>query len=232
VRVFLLLCELAGSKIAAELWLGGEMLKRLCVLVGLLASVANAANILTNPDFSAGNTGFSSQYSLGANLVPEGNYTVGANPHDHSGFAPSFGDHTTGTGLMLMANGHPFATAYVWRETLPVAQGTVYTLSGWTASFGHATSLDPSPAVLRFTINGTIVGNVNVSNVPGTWTSFSHTWNSGGAVIADIRIADLNAASNGNDFALDDLGFAPIPEPCAGAMLACATVLIGARRKR
>lgn len=62
-------------------------------------------NLIANPSFSLGNTGFTSSYTYTTNLWPEGTYYIGANPTTyHSSFA-SCGDHTTGTGLMMIVNG-------------------------------------------------------------------------------------------------------------------------------
>ena len=67
--------------------------------------LSQGVNLLTNGDFSAGNTGFTSQYTYSpGNLLHEGTYTVDNNPHNDSIYGASFGDHTTGKGLMLIAN--------------------------------------------------------------------------------------------------------------------------------
>lgn len=64
------------------------------------------ANLITNSDFSLGNTEFSSGYTYDtSNVTWEGVYTVGANPQLYHRGATSFGDHTTGSGMMLIANG-------------------------------------------------------------------------------------------------------------------------------
>src|SRR6202008_2603979 len=63
--------------------------------------------LVTNGDFSAGNTGFSSNYILGTGgsygaVSNAGTYSITTNPKlAHSNFA-IFGDHTTGTGNMLV----------------------------------------------------------------------------------------------------------------------------------
>ena len=61
-------------------------------------------NLVANGDFSLGNTGFTSQYVYTTNLFPEDTYVVGDNPNHFHPQGANFGDHTTGTGLMLIAN--------------------------------------------------------------------------------------------------------------------------------
>jgi len=41
--------------------------------------------------------------------------------------------------------------------------------------------------------------------VASLWQPFSVTWNSGSSASAAIRIVDLNAVLDGNDFCLDDI---------------------------
>jgi hypothetical protein len=176
-------------------------------------------NVVTNGDFSAGNTGFTSQYafkdlSSGAPgckcvLVPESDYGVGTNPNDyHSAFSAPNGDHTTGTGNMLIVNGAPTANVQVWAENIPVIPNTDYVFSYW------ATSVSPSnPATLQFTINGTQLSTITLSATAsvGTWQYFSTTWNSGSLNGSyQIALVNQNTVASGNDFAVDDIVFAPV----------------------
>lgn len=173
-------------------------------------------NLIVNGDFSQGNTGFVSGYTNSTDLGPEGTFTVGTNPANyHAAGVASFGDHTTGTGLMLIANGAVTPNVTVWQETVSVQPGTSYHFTGWAREWG-GTSTDPSPAVLHVEINAQAAGADY--HVPATvlqWSQFSFTWNSGAATTATIRIVDLNTVANGNDFVLDDLSFAPAA-PAAG----------------
>lgn len=173
-------------------------------------------NLLVNGDFSQGNSGFASGYTNSTDLGPEGNFTIGTNPANyHAPGVASFGDHTTGSGLMLIANGAVTPNVTVWQETVSVQPGKSYNFTGWAREWGGTTT-DPSPAVLHVEINGQAAGADY--HVPGTvtqWSQFSYTWNSGAATTATIRIVDLNTVAGGNDFALDDFSFAPAV-PAAG----------------
>ena len=92
---------------------------KLGIRTGLVAFALShaSANSVINGDFEAGNSGFTSQYVYTAvagglatggeapHFAGEGKYAVGSNPqHFHPSFV-SFGDHTTGHGLMMIVNG-------------------------------------------------------------------------------------------------------------------------------
>ncbi len=62
-------------------------------------------NLIVNGDFSQGNTGFLSNYTLSTSGNQEGTYTVAGNP---ASWDPGFSnctDHTGGNGNMLLVNG-------------------------------------------------------------------------------------------------------------------------------
>ena len=80
-------------------------------------------NLIVNGDFSAGNTGFQSQYTYNAtSVVNETVYTVGPNPADFSPYVASFGDHTSGSGLMMIVNGGSVPTQAGGKKPFPYRQ--------------------------------------------------------------------------------------------------------------
>ncbi len=169
-------------------------------------------NLVSNGDFSLGNVGFTSSYTWSAppsTVLLEGDYSVYTNPNlVHSGFT-SFGDHTTGTGNMMIINGGPTPTD-VWCETIPVLPNTDYDFSAWIANSSSVT-VPPDVPILQFKINGVLIGTpTTISSPPGTWTNFFQVWNSGVNTVATICIYDLNTTSSGNDFVLDDISFREI----------------------
>jgi gliding motility-associated-like protein len=138
------------------------------------------------------------------NLFPEGFYDVIDNPNDdHSGFA-ACGDHTGG-GNMLVVNGSGTPNFDVWCQTVPVTPNTLYVFSAWVT-----TVVSSAPAVLQFSINGATIGpTFNAPNQNCIWQNYFRTWNSGPSTSATICIVNQNTAQSGNDFALDDIVFAP-----------------------
>ena len=88
-------------------------MNRVLLLVILISCFASAGaladsgvNVVQNGDFEAGNTSFTTTYSHDPIASAAGVYFVGSNPNSFSpSFPSSLHDHTTGSGLMLMANG-------------------------------------------------------------------------------------------------------------------------------
>jgi len=166
-------------------------------------------NAVTNGDFETSPnhyTGFTSSYTKDTqNLYTEGDYAVITNPHnEHANFA-SFGDHTTGSGYMMVVNGASVANINVWSEPISVVKNTTYVFSVWGTSV-----TTQNPGHLTFSINGTQLGNIQLSSTTGQWQNFTVRWSSGSNTTANISIVNLNTASNGNDFALDDISFSPV----------------------
>jgi len=159
-------------------------------------------NLVFNGDFSAGDTGFSSDYTyLSAGLSGTGDYMICTNPNAYYSGWPSIGDHTTGTGNMLVIDGSETLGANFWCETIPVTSGTEYVFSVWIASLQLPLPSD------EVTINGTAIGTFTASSTVGAWTEYQVTWNSGSATSANICMTDLNLSGMGNDFTIDDISF-------------------------
>ena len=159
------------------------------------------ANLIVNGDFESGNTEFSTDYGFSpGGIRTDGTYHVLTDPSSAHSEAASYGDHTSGSGLMMAVNGSPSSGLIVWSQTLTVTPNTDYHFSAWISSWVSA-----SPATLRFLINGESIGVFTAPAISGVWQQSTATWNSGSSTSATIQIFDLNTAHTGNDFALDDL---------------------------
>ncbi|HNB82261.1 MAG TPA: hypothetical protein PLP14_09205, partial [Chitinophagaceae bacterium] len=105
----------------------------------LTIQAVTPVNLIPNGDFSQGNTLFSSSYVYGTGgpwglLSNEGQYAIATNPNStHINFA-SFGDHTTGTGNMMVVNGAGTPNVNIWCETINVNPNTWYDFSAWGAT--------------------------------------------------------------------------------------------------
>jgi hypothetical protein len=195
------------------------------------SSFNTATELVINGDFEAGNTGFTTpltngnQYtyvtdnpSVNDELNPEGLYGVGTSGRNyHSDFWGV--DHTTGTGNFMIVNGFPGSPQpIVWQETVTVSPNTDYYFSAWAISLNNAGNY----AKLRFSINGVQIGfqaqlTAGTKSDDNPWKPqdrFYGRWNSGTSTTAVISIVDLQTATSGNDFGLDDISFgtlAPAP---------------------
>ncbi|MDO9375067.1 MAG: PKD domain-containing protein [Ferruginibacter sp.] len=163
-------------------------------------------NLITNGNFTSGNTAFTSQYSFAANNTTEGEYFVGANPQTWNASLSACTDHTTGNGNMILVNGAPGADVNVWTQTVAVTPNTNYAFSTWIQAL-----FPPNPAELSFSINGGNLGTLITAALPTcTWKQFYTTWNSGNNTTATIAIVNKNTLVQGNDFALDDIEFSAV----------------------
>ena len=173
-------------------------------------------DLVANGDFSLGNTLFASNYIVPVTPGPfgllsnPGTYLVTTDPNlGHTNFL-SFGDHTTGTGNMMVCNGSAVANDIVWTETISVTPNTNYNFSAWVASVYNTTA--GNEAQLQFSINGSLLGTAfSAPFTGGVWANFATNWNSGVSTSAVITIVDQNFTAPGaNDFALDDIFYQQI----------------------
>ncbi len=170
-----------------------------------------SADLIANGNFSLGTSDFSSSYSIGTGgtyglLSLASTYCVSTNPSTaHTAF-PSFGDHTSGNGPMLLVNGSGVPNSSVWCQNVTVTPNTDYNFSTWVATC--VASSNAELAKLQFSINGSLLGSTfSPSITSGQWLPFYATWNSGNSTSASICIVNQNTELNGNDFALDDIFF-------------------------
>lgn len=169
-----------------------------------------ADDLIVNGDFESGNNAFTSAYTYTpGDIYTEGTYDIIPNPaNSHPDFAPCT-DHTAAPGTnMMVINGTGNPNTVVWCQTVPVTPGTQYAFSAWATSI-----VSSSPAVLQIFINGVQIGvTTTLSSATCVWSNLTAMWSSGSASSAVICIVNQNTALSGNDFAMDDLVFAPVCE--------------------
>jgi hypothetical protein len=181
------------------------------------AGVSNA-NLLTNGTFESGNAGFSSAYVYSpGNIQPEGTFDLVQSPtqsHPQPTVA-RYGDHTTGTGLMLAVNASPTAGRVVWSQVIPVESGPTYKFDGfvsnWTiGSFPNST--------LKLLANDRELLQFSSSRTAAVWEQFTSSFEFSFDGPVTFAIANVNTETVGNDFALDDLSLVVVPEPAMAAV--------------
>ncbi|NMH27995.1 T9SS type B sorting domain-containing protein [Flavobacterium silvaticum] len=171
-------------------------------------SVSSPVNLIENGDFTQGDTLFTTEYTFVADPNPFGvqaAYSVVTNPNAWFTAFSSCGDHTTGSGNLMVFDGStdPTGNIIVWSNQNPV---TILPNTNYTFSYYVASVSPENPARLEVYINGVSQGLPVIA--PGAtclWTQVSYNWNSGSNTTANFIIYDRNSSSGGNDFALDDI---------------------------
>ncbi len=164
-------------------------------------------NILSNSDFTQGNTSFTSDYSV-SNNAGSGHYLVTSNGPKSwwVGFSACT-DHTSGVGNMMLVDGASTLNQNVWCQEIAVKPNTDYAFSAWLENICTC----GAPPRLQFGINGVNLGTIiDVTNTNCQWNQFYEIWNSGNNTTAKICLLNQNTNPNGNDFAIDDITFTPV----------------------
>ena len=160
-----------------------------------------SANLVTNGDFSAGNTGFTSQWIYNTNLQGEGTYYVDnvSTPHH-----PQFSGTGNGAFMMVNAGWGSVEQGFwdVWCQNITVCPEQTYTLTYQARTLSNA-----QPARLQWYVDGTSVGpEVNLPAFNAGWATVNQTWTSGaGQTNANVCIRVMSGDGVGNDFGLDGI---------------------------
>ncbi len=215
---------------------------RLLLAAAAAALTATGASAVTvfNGDFEAGNTGFTSDYTYGPNandLSTFGdNYYAVVNDAQYShSLYNSYGDHTSGRGLYLVANASTVANTTVYASSsIAIVAGKTYTFGGF---FSNA--YPDSPADIDFLVSldggpAASIGSYTIAAGAGVWNGASFTFNSGTATSVVLSFVDLNLEAGGNDFGIDDITLTAVPEPATWGLMIAGFGLVGliSRRRR
>jgi hypothetical protein len=176
----------------------------LAMLCVTLWAVNVDAGLISNGNFESGAGGFSSEYLYSVDLTASGTAVVGVNPRDHHPLAASYGDHTSGVGRMLIANGSISGSDAVWEQTVTVAPNTEYAFYYWLSAWTPCTT---QQAQIRCLFDGVRTGPAGFTPPEaGDWVVTLFRWKSGSAPQVNIRLVDRTGTIENNDFALDDIG--------------------------
>jgi gliding motility-associated-like protein len=164
---------------------------------------ANGLELVTNGDFEAGNTSFTSDYdycNTSDCLVPEGTYTVAADPTVyHPAFVGS--DHTSGSGNFMIVNGSTTGSENIWCQTIGIEPNSYYIVSFWVSSM-----VAQNNATIQLQLNGfnfyePFYAPLNTNE----WVQYKKTIQSGLLENPEVCLLNLNQNANGNDFGIDDI---------------------------
>ena len=169
-------------------------------------------NLIVNGDFENGNTGFTTEYQEKCTPTQgPGKFCINNNPKNvHGGFS-ACGDHTSGTGNMYIANGAPVAGQKVWCQTVATETNKEYEFSSWVASV-----VGQNPPNFEFRVNGVSIGALTANVGSCQWDQYAAIWESGNTTSVEICLTNENTVGSGNDFAVDDISFAPIHYTASG----------------
>lgn len=197
-----------------------------CCLLSIIAT--HAQNLIINGDFESGGNGvgFNINSCCYNELTPPftgttftGNYAVTNNPQAmNTAFFPG-GDHTTGTGKMLVVDGTTTAgNQRFWRAgnngggICNLTVGTTYTFSYWIKSLSIQN---------RANIGYQFVGASNVTLFSGStlaplpadgWQQVIYTFTPTNNCV-NFELWDTTTTDIGNDFAIDDVSLLGPPLP-------------------
>ncbi|NBA85477.1 hypothetical protein GVN16_06870, partial [Emticicia sp. CRIBPO] len=158
--------------------------------------------MVVNGDFSNGNTGFTSSLTYTTSTTPAA-YTYKVAENSQSLYTGTdvthFTDRTSGVGKMMLGDGKTTANHIVWKSTLPVVAGNVYTMSVWSRAIR-----DVNRPQLKWSVNDANFGTT-VTVAYGSWTQVTHTYTATSTGNVDFSIYNARGIDAGNMFALDDV---------------------------
>ena len=173
-------------------------------------SAPPSANLLVNGDFSEGNFGFGTDYpQVQSNRDIHTNpplYGISDNPAaNFNNNYDSYGDHTSGSSLMLFVDGEA-GTAF-WRENVALTANTTYQFTYYVTGADSEALPD-----IQVSVGGTpIDAGFQVTQHGGgsNWQQVTETFTTGAGGNTTISMADLVSTVEGNDFTVDDLSLTP-----------------------
>jgi hypothetical protein len=207
-----------------------------CLLVVASSQAFASSNLVVNGNFSAGNTGFTTGYSL-TTMTPQlfqnnvhGIYAVipigdVAGQSAYGDWVNVTTDPSGGNGNVFVADGATNPNTTVWGQTVSVTAHTNYTFSFYAAEISNACC---SNANFVPTIDGTS-GSGN--SLIGSWQQYTFSWNSGSNTSAVLSLTDTNLSGGFNDFVLTDISLTAVgsgvPEPSTWELMALGFAGLG-----
>ena len=195
------------------------------ILISFFTTIS--AQTLINGNFESGGNGVGflingigyTQINPTTGSSTSGNYAITTNPQLLNSNFISGGDHTSGSGRMLVVDGNTVPNSRLWSSTSTggaltgFTAGNVYTFSYWIKSVSNNVTNNATQANINvFFVNAS---NINPSSLNSYaplpsqgWMRVSYTFTAT-ANNALIELRNNNLSVLGNDFALDDFAITP-----------------------
>ena len=216
-------------------------------LITLLSFSVSAQ--LTNGNLEAGGSGTGflinnyTQINPLTGVSSPGTYGYTNNPNTMDSSFISGGDHTSGSGKMLVYNGATTANKYIWTTSSTggaiagFTVGSTYTFSYWIKSVSNDVTNSITRANIGVFFNAGAASNFNPATLNSVAPLPSEGWKqvqysfTANSTTQLIRLLDINTNALGNDFALDDfaitLGGLPLTLSYTSANPSCPSSLDG-----
>ena len=171
-----------------------------------LSATANSygSNLVTNGDFTAGNTSFTSDFKniIGGdttNAVSSCNkYRIATLPVTNWSSCPDLGH---GNVLLANNNGNPNSRAWI-EAGVNVTSGTTYTFQVDASSISWQNF-----AQLYLTVNGVTVSPIVPLQSPCGWTTITGTYTATSTGTVTLAVANQIGVCTGDDYMLDNIKF-------------------------
>lgn len=177
--------------------------------------MTTGSNLIVNPNFSNGVSGFSSAYNLRENgALVSGNYDVRSSANLANGAWSCIG-HTSGSSndSFLVADG-PSVAPFIWRQTVTLQQGITYNFCFWVNNLVSNLIQRGSP-IIGARLNGgqIIISPTIVNQTPDQWILLTGTFTASSTGSFDLEIYNTQSIS-WNDIAIDDISLTSCTPLC------------------
>jgi hypothetical protein len=176
------------------------------IVYAVNAYIPFGPNLTINGDFESGNTTFTNDYNYNCpfgGYIQEFQYCVTEDPQNVHAGANNCGDHTSGSGLMMVVNGATVPNSVVWEQTVLVNPQTYYMFSFWVTNWSTFTTYLPT---FKVKVNGVSQGqSFSINSQQCSWKEDCLLWYSDTITSAKFQIIDQVSYYDGNDFSIDDI---------------------------
>lgn len=201
-------------------------------IIGATSASAATVELVVNGDFSAGSTGFTSDFADAGGSGP-GLAQFSIRNSNYFGLLPQDGN------FMAVNGGNLGALPTVWSQDIAVTAGTEYTFS---FQLGGTTTVPTPAGKLSIQFDGAEFLNATASTgSPAAFQLFESSFVASATGIFALSFVEQSTGFGGNDYGIDDISLTfddsvvsppAVPLPAAGWMLLAGVGGLAAIRRR